>query len=343
MQDTRDRDSVLTPRTQQGWRWWAILLLVLFLAACASGEGRDRSTASPQPVIVVSTVEPTQGPPTATPTVPPPTATPTPTPPAPLAALVNGRYVFLADYERLVAQYEQSLADFGVDLGSDEGRARLAEVRQEILEGLIDEALVAQAGDELGVAVSDEELSAQLQADIEAGGGQAAFDEWLSSTGQTRQDYRAMLLRSLISQRVWDAVTADVPEAVEQVRARTIVVGSEAEALEILGLLDQGADFVTLVRERSLDQATRDNGGDLGWFPRGVVGLELEQAAFGLQPGEVSAPVAVGERFYIIQVVEREVARPLSSEMLVLLKQSKFEQWLEELRAAAVVERFVGE
>jgi hypothetical protein len=58
-----------------------------------------------------------------------------------LAAIVNGRYIFLADYERQLEQYGQALEGLGVDLNSDEGQAHLAQARIDVLEGLIDEVL----------------------------------------------------------------------------------------------------------------------------------------------------------------------------------------------------------
>ncbi len=265
---------------------------------------------------------------------PTPTVTPTPTPPAPLAAQVNGQYIFLTDYERRVAQYEQALTDQGLDPGT---------AREEVLEALIDGALIQQGAAALGIELSDEELDRQIEADIGAGGGQEAFDQWLKATGQTREDYREMLRQSLTAQQAMQAVTASLAADPEQVHARHIQVESEAEAREILAQLQQGADFAALARERSTDMATRENGGDLGWFPRGMVAPELENAAFALQPGEVSDVLFLGEGFHLIQVVEREAARPLPVENLVELQQAAFERWLAELRGAADIIRFAAE
>jgi parvulin-like peptidyl-prolyl isomerase len=348
MRDTRGRYPVFTRVSGWGKHWQLILLAVLLLAACDSqGNDAPPSPEEEQATVVVSTVVPTAEAVQASATIPPtvvvPTITPTATPPAPLAAMVNGQYVFLADYERQVAQYEQALLELGLDPNSTEGQARLAQSRQDVLDGLIDDILIEQGSTALGVSVSEEELEAQVEADVAEGGGQAAFDEWLQATGQTREDYKRMLRQAMISQRVWDIVTADVPEVTEQVHAREIVVDSEEAAQQILAWLEEGVDFVTLAREHSLDLATKDNGGDLGWFPRGLIAIELENAAFVLQPGEVSQAILLGERFHLVQVMEREVERPLSPEMRMLLMQNTFERWLEEQRTAATIERFVGE
>lgn len=313
-----------------------LLALGALLAAC-NGEGARPTPSGGEPagvassVAVQSTTEEPTAIPTATAT---PTVTPTPTPPAPLAAQVNGQYIFLTDYERRVAQYEQALADQGLDP---------AQARDQVLEGLIDGALIQQGAVALGIQVSDEELDRQVEADIEAGGGQAAFNEWLQATGQTREDYREMLRQSMISQRAMEAVTGGLQTEAEQVHARHIQVESEEEAQEILAQLQQGADFATLARERSTDLATRENGGDLGWFPRGMVAPELENAAFALQPGEVSDVLPLGEGYHLIQLVEREAARPLPPDMQIELQQAAFERWLAELRAAATIVRFAAE
>ncbi len=347
MQDTRDRDSAWSGSTaiaRWGWCVFLLLLSATLLVACGVDEGgAPPGTAGEQATVIVSTVEMPSESPTTPPTEVPPTATPTATPPAPLAALVNGQYIFLADYERRVAQYEQALLEQGLDPASEEGLAHLAQVRQDVLESLIDYVLIEQAAAALGVDVSDSELEAQVEADIEAGGGQAAFEEWLQATGQTREDYKAMLRESMLSQRVLEVVTADIPDVAEQVHARHIVVDSDEVAQQILALLQEGADFVALAREFSLDVATKDNGGDLGWFPRGLIAPELENAAFALQPGQVSDAIPLGDGFHIVQVVERELEHPLSPEMQMLLEQARFSDWLQEQRASAVIERFVGE
>jgi parvulin-like peptidyl-prolyl isomerase len=310
-----------------------LLIVLLILAAC---DGGQTATEKPvQPSTLIPTTPPTALSPTSAPT--------TSTPSVPLAAIVNGRTILLADYERRLAQYRQPLLDQGLDPDTEEGQARLAEVEQQVLDTLIDYVLIEQGSADLGVSITDVDVEAQMAADIEVGGGQAAFDEWLQSTGQTPEDYKQMLRESLLTQRTMDAITVDVPQAAEQVHARHIVVDSQETADQILAQLQSGGDFAALAREKSLDLATKDNGGDLGWFPRGLVAPELENVAFALQPGEISNPVQFGEGYHFIQVMEREQARALSPEIQFQLKLSRFENWLAEQRAAAAIERFVGE
>ncbi|MBN1136316.1 MAG: peptidylprolyl isomerase [Anaerolineae bacterium] len=318
------------PRIASGWILLSLLLL-LILAACGGAQSAT-GTAPASPAVTslpTATVQP---------------ATPTATsPPVPLAAIVNGQPILLADYERRVAQYEQSMLAQGFDPGTVEGQARLTEIQQEVLDNMIDSALVEQGAVGLGASISDADLEAQIMADIEAGGGQAAFDEWLQATGLAREDYKQMLHEALLAQRVMDAVTASLPQAAEQVHARQIVVDSKEVAEQVLAELQVGTDFAAVARERSTDLATKDNGGDLGWFPRGLIPLELENLAFSLQPGEIGGPLQLGDGYHFVQVVERDPGRELSPEMQGQLRLVLFERWLEEQRAQAIIERLVAE
>ena len=337
------RDSRSISRIRQGV--WALVVVAVLLIAGCGGEDPPRQphTVVVQPTDDVAVVTSTEAP-----SAPPspeasPTIAPTPTPPEALAAMVNGQHLFLADYEQRVAQYEEALFDQGIDPNTEEGQGYLREARSDVLEGMIDTAIVEQEAPALGVTLTDDQLQAQVQSDIDTGGGEDAFEEWLQITGLTRDDYREMLREHMISQRVMEVVTADVGDTAEQVHVRHIMVESEEGALEIQTMLQEGADFVALARERSADLATKDNGGDLGWFPRGFVAVELENVAFGLQPGQISDIVRLGEGYHIIQLVEREAAYPLSPEMQLDLRLAIFDEWLAEKRNSATIERFVGE
>jgi len=306
-----------------------VLSLLLILAACGGGES---ATVTP----------PIPPPPTALPTSVVPTAVPTATPPpVPLAATVNGQPILLADYEQRVAEYEQSLLAQGLVTSTAEGQARLTEIRQEVLDNLIDSVLIEQGAAGLGVSVSDADLEAQIATDIETGGGQAAFDEWLQATGLTREDYKQMLHEALLAQRAMDAVTASLPQATEQVHARQIVVDSAEVADQVLAELQVGADFAAVAREKSTDLATKDNGGDLGWFPRGLIPLKLENLAFSLQPGEIGGPLQLEDGYHFVQMMERDPGRALSSETQGQLRLALFERWLQEQRGKATIERLV--
>jgi len=312
-----------------------LLALAFVLANCApGGEG----TQMPPPVMT-----PTSPPPSPQMEGVTPPAEVTPSVERPLAAMVNGQPIYLADYEKQVAQFEASLADEGLDLDSPEGKALLSQMRRQILEAMIEQVLIEQAAAREGVTVSEEEVEAKVQEALREGGGEEKFHQWLAANHLTMEDFKAMLRAQLLGEAMVERVTASVPTSAEQVRARHILVATEEEARELLRQLRAGADFAALARERSIDASTRQSGGDLGFFPRGalVVPPQVEEAAFALSPGQLSDVVASPYGFHIIQVLERDPNRPLSEEMRYALKQQTFMRWLAEQKEKADIKLFV--
>lgn len=127
----------------------------------------------------------------------------------------------------------------------------------------------------------------------------------------------------------------------EQVHARHILLGSEKQAREVLHSLRKGKDFAALAAEFSRDDGTRTLGGDLNWFPRGVMVNSFEDAVFALQePGDISEPVKTPFGWHIIELVGK---RPASRQSLVeardditaTLKQQSMSSWIDELTKAA--------
>ena len=163
-------------------------------------------------------------------------------------------------------------------------------------------------------------------------------------SGQTLDEARALQRTPMLNNLMRDRVLANVPTTAEQVHARHSKGDSEATAKELLAQIQAGADFAQLAQQASQDNLTRDSGGDLGWFPRGVlVSKEVEDAAFALQPGQVSGVVHSAFGYHIVQVIERDPARQLDPEQLLKVQQQAVEQWLAGLRASADVQRLAGQ
>lgn len=92
----------------------------------------------------------------------------------------------------------------------------------------------------------------------------------------------------------------------EEVRAAHILVATEDEAKAIIDQVGGGGDFAALAKEKSTDKGSGANGGDLGWFAKEVMVKEFADAAFAMQPGEVSkAPVKSQFGFHVIKLEER--------------------------------------
>jgi peptidyl-prolyl cis-trans isomerase C len=134
-----------------------------------------------------------------------------------------------------------------------------------------------------------------------------------------------------------------------QVRARHILVESEAQAAAIIAELGRpGGDFARLARERSKDPSAA-RGGDLGFFQREDMVRPFADAAFQLKPGETTkAPVQTRFGWHVIKVEERRSAPVPSFEeardaLGRELSEEAATRLVETLRAAAKVEVLVPE
>ncbi|MBP6440251.1 MAG: peptidylprolyl isomerase [Caldilineaceae bacterium] len=112
-----------------------------------------------------------------------------------------------------------------------------------------------------------------------------------------------------------------------------------ALANELRARILAGEDFAALAAEYSDDVGSGQNGGDLGWFGRGMMVAPFEEAAFSLPVGEVSEPVKTDFGYHLIEVTERDEARVKDEATLANEQAQAFQTWLQELIAAAQVER----
>jgi len=155
------------------------------------------------------------------------------------------------------------------------------------------------------------------------------------STGLTEADYRAIVRTQLLTERMQEFVGEEVPTSELQIRARHILVDTEEEANAVLERLQQGEDFATVAMEVSQDTGSAEEGGDLGWFPLGVMDTAFEDVAFSLAVGELSGVVESSYGFHIILVEERDEDRELDADMLEQRKSESFQAWLLDLEAEA--------
>jgi len=103
-------------------------------------------------------------------------------------------------------------------------------------------------------------------------------------------------------------------EVPEQIKASHILLETEDEAKDIISKLDAGDDFATLAGEFSTGP-TSVSGGDLGYFGRGMMVKEFEDAAFNLEIGEYTKePVQTQFGYHVILVEDKQAAKTLSLE-----------------------------
>jgi hypothetical protein len=303
-----------------------VLAFLLGVAACS----RPTTAApSPQPTVTVApaTILPS-------PTLAPPTPTPQPTAtPEPLALTVNGQDVLLSVYERETARCQAGFSSVGVDPSSCPAA---------VMQSLIERVVIEQAASSAGVVVPEADIEAQLTEIINSLGGPDALETWLQSNLYSAEAFRAALSADMLRARVVAQVAGQVGDTAEQVHARAILVAEPETAQIVLGQVQAGADFATLALTYSRDLTSRAAGGDLGWFPRGILTVpEVETAAFALEPGQTSEVIQSAMGYHIVQVIERDPARGLSPAAAQVLQAAAFDSWLADRLAQAQVTRHI--
>ena len=95
----------------------------------------------------------------------------------------------------------------------------------------------------------------------------------------------------------------------QEVRARHILVPTEAEAKALRAEIEKGTDFAELAKQRSKDPGAAAQGGDLGYFSKEQMVPEFAEAAFKLEKGQLSEPVKSQFGWHIIKVEDKR-AKP---------------------------------
>jgi peptidyl-prolyl cis-trans isomerase D len=155
------------------------------------------------------------------------------------------------------------------------------------------------------VAVGDDEISAYYEQNRE------------QFTQEERVRARHILLR-VEDPGATDAVVED-PATADAVEARLLEIRSRIEA---------GEDFAALASELSDDPSSKVRGGDLGFFGRGAMVGEFEDAAFGGAVGELVGPIRTNFGFHLIEVLEKQAGGTRN-----------LEEAREEIRSGLVAER----
>lgn len=212
-----------------------------------------------------------------------------------------------------------------------------------ILDALITNKIVELEAEKLGITLTDEEIEEEYNAYAESYGGEEALLEAFESYNLTKDDIindiKIYLLTLKVVADSIDITDEDVKTyfeenkesfaTPEQVEASHILVEDEATAKEVIEKLNAGEDFAALAKEYSKDESNAEKGGALGYFGRGEMVSEFEDAAFAMNVGDISKePVKTEFGYHIIKVTDKKEA-----------KDADFETSKEQARDMLVEER----
>jgi peptidyl-prolyl cis-trans isomerase SurA len=310
--------------------------LVLALVATLAWAAAPAKPAA-RPATPPATGSPARAP---QPPAPRPATRPAPTDDAvdAIAAMVNDEAV-------LVSDVEEALYGFLQQSGARPDSAQIDTLRRQVLDQIIDDRLLEGEAKRQGITATDAEVNRQVDMAIEQAreriGGDEAFQEQLKREGltepQLRERYRADARKAIpvdkLKQKQFPPRKAPQAEAeayfnLHKDRFPRVPPEVHLQVIQVPPLPDSAAVAAGLVRinairkrvvggekfakvaaEASEDPASAKAGGDLGFFSRGRLAKEFEDAAFALADGELSGPVRSPYGWHVIQTIERDTVK----------------------------------
>ncbi|WP_312147851.1 peptidylprolyl isomerase [Brevundimonas sp.] len=163
-----------------------------------------------------------------------------------------------------------------------------------------------------------------------------------------------MLVESVVSGAVSDQAVERLyqeqqrrAQTTEEIRVRLILSHTKEQADAVVGVLGQGAAFEAVAAQRSIDDATRYSGGDLGYSTLDVLPDAYAAAMRGQAPGVVVGPVQGAGGWAVLRIEDRRLETPptLDQARPLIVRYLTYEgvrQLLEQLRGKAQVEVFLN-
>jgi peptidyl-prolyl cis-trans isomerase C len=290
-------------------------------------------------------------------------------------AVVNGVKISKKEYEREINLQLQAASQQGRQIPE----AMLPKLKADILNNLIDRELLYQESQKKNISVNAEEVDLQIKKIKDRFASQEEFEKTIAEMGLTEADIKSeivhnMAIRDLIDSQVIDKITISESDTKayydnnpglfkkpEQIKASHILIKVAPDAtdtqkaqkrIEIAKIqqkVKDGQDFDSLAREYS-EGPSNENGGDLGYFGRGQMVKPFDDAAFALNPGQVSDIVETRFGFHIIKVFDKkpetimayaEVKDRLAQHLKSQRVGQQARTYIESLKKEAKIEKFI--
>lgn len=194
---------------------------------------------------------------------------------------------------------------------------------RELLNQMVDHEVVRLEGKALGIFVEEGEIQKELKRMQQGYDSESQFFEsmkvqlGLSQEALKTDIYDKLLQEKLITR---DIIVSDAQveayikahpdefKSSAQLRLQQIVVSNKDQAAKVAADIAKKIDFAQIAKDRSLDDATRDNGGDLGWVEEDdpFIAEPILQAVLQLKVGEVSKPIEWNGQLYIVKLKDRK-------------------------------------
>lgn len=293
-----------------------------------------------------------------------------------IAAIVNDRIVTADEVRSELLPLLPGLAREAKSQEAFENRLR--ELGRETLDGIVDRILIVQEFDRefgsKGAKVPESAIENQIQSYIAEyfNGDRSNLVAFLKQQGKSMRSFRLeqkeQAIVQIMKHQMVQSSTEVSPEKIanyyleneedfyqpDAIELRQIMltgnsekIGQKAEKIE--AQLAAGADFATLAKKYSQDDMAI-NGGNWGWVERMDISPVIASAAFELEPGQWSQPIALGDYLFIVYVQDKrpegvatleEVRDQIAAQLSAQYRQREVKNWIERLRERAYIKYFI--
>jgi peptidyl-prolyl cis-trans isomerase C len=290
-----------------------------------------------------------------------------------VVARVNGAEISRKDLDAAVQAFSYQMARQGRRVPP----GQVASLQQSVLDELIGRKLILQQGVKQISPDVDKKVQDQIDQTKTRMGGDDEFKKTLTDTGVTLEQYTRQVRDNIIIRETVESIVdkqvkitpedarafydgnPDQFKQPELVRASHILIRCSPDATDevkkekraqidaALALVKGGSKFADVAKKVSEDPGSAENGGDLGYFPRGRMVPEFDTVAFSLKTNEISGVITTQFGYHILQVTGRKPAGTMSfdevkDKLTDYLKQRKGSEvtrtYVADLRSAAKVE-----
>lgn len=203
------------------------------------------------------------------------------------------------------------------------------------------------------IEITDEDVQKNIDTYIATSGGKENFDKMLNDYDLNLEDLKKYVKYETVAQKHMDWYNKEHQPSDDeinkyfeenkdylvQVKAQHILVDSEEKANEAKARIDKGEKFEDVAKDMSIDEFTKDEGGDLGFIYKNQMDKDFEKVAFELKDGQVSGPVKTSFGYHIIKVTEsKKEVKDVKDVIVETLNRDAYRDYLEQLKAKAKVE-----
>lgn len=255
---------------------------------------------------------------------------------------VNGQEITWEDYDLVLRQTLYSIERRSpVDWSDPAMKQRLVHLQNQVLRQTAERLLMRQVAARMNITVDADELDARVQEEKEqilSSGAYGSWEEFLRRYGLSEQTFEQVIHDSLLLSEFLAVQEVDTQS--EHVKIAHIVIDDPEVAQEAYDKLAAGADWSQIAAEYSQDEETADDGGELGWFSRGSLLVELAEPAYELEIGAFSQPINTQYGYTIIKVLERAMRE--DDELTIRGRQQEaLQALLQAERESADIQYFV--